>query len=155
MEINVGEKAPDFTLRAQDKSRVTLSQYRGKKVVLLFFPLAFTSVCTKELCTIRDELGDYNDLNAEVLAISVDSLYTLNKFRSAHNYNFPLLSDFNKDTSRSYGTLHEEFGLDMRGVSKRSVFVIDGMGVVRHKEILEIPSQIPDFEKVKETLAAI
>ncbi len=155
MEINIGEKAPDFTLRAHDKSEVSLNQFKGKKVVLLFFPLAFTGTCTKELCSMRDNLGDYNDLDAQVLAISVDSLYVLNQFREANDYNFPLLSDFNKQTIRSYGTLYETFALGMKGVAKRSVFVIDGTGILRHKEILDVPSELPDFEKVKEVLATI
>ena len=155
MELNVGEKAPDFTLRAHDKSEVTLCDLRGKKVVLVFFPLAFSSVCTKELCLLRDDLRSYDELDAEVLAISVDSLYTLNKFREEHNYDFRLLSDFNKETIRSYGALHEEFAYNMRGVSKRAVFVIDEGGIVRHKEILDVPVDMPDFEKVKDTLAII
>ena len=155
MEINIGEKAPDFTLRAHDKSEVSLSQFQGKKVVLLFFPLAFTGTCTKELCSMRDNLSEYNDLDAQVLAISVDSLFVLNQYREANDYNFPLLSDFNKQTIRSYGALHETFVLDMKGVAKRSVFVIDGVGILRHKEILDVPTELPDFEKVKEVLAAI
>ena len=114
MEVNVGERAPLFTLRAFDKSEVHLEDYQGKNVVLLFFPLAFSSVCTKELCLMRDELSAYNHLNTEVIAISVDSVYTLNKFREEFGYNFQLLSDFNKEVSRSYGALHEEFGLGMK-----------------------------------------
>ncbi len=155
MEINIDEKAPDFTLRAHDKSMVSLHDYRGQNVVLLFFPLAFTSVCTTELCSMRDHLADYEALNAKVFAISVDSLYTLKHFRETNRLNFPLLSDFNKETSRSYGTLHEEFGYGMKGVAKRSVFVIDGQGVIRHKEILEVPSELPNFDVVRDTLANI
>ncbi|MBK8506973.1 MAG: redoxin domain-containing protein [Saprospiraceae bacterium] len=154
MAVNIGERATLFTLRAPDKSEVHLNQYQGKKIVLLFFPLAFSSVCTKELCMMRDEMADYNALSAEVLAISVDALYSLNMFREKYGYNFSLLSDFNKEVSRSYGALHEEFGLGMRGVSKRAVFVIDKGGIIRHKEILDIPSQMPDFDKVKTVLAS-
>ena len=156
MEINIGEKAPDFTLRAHDKSEVTLSQFQGKKVVLLFFPLAFTGTCTKELCSMRDNLSEYNDLDAQVLAISVDSLFVLNQYREANDYNFPLLSDFNKQTIRSYGTLHETFVLDMKGVAKRSVFVIDGSREsYAIRKYSTLPTDLPDFEKVKEVLAAI
>ena len=154
MEVNIGERAPLFTLRAHDKSEVHLNQYQGKKVVLLFFPLAFSSVCTKELCLMRDEMADYNELDAEVLAISVDSLYSLNVFREKYGYNFSLLSDFNKEASRSYGALHEEFGHGMKGVSKRAVFVIDKGGIIRHKEILDNPGQMPDFDKVRSVLAS-
>jgi peroxiredoxin len=155
VEVNIGERAPLFTLRAQDKTEVHLNQYQDKHVVLLFFPLAFSSVCTKELCMMRDDLADYNELNAEVLAISVDSLYSLNVFREKYGYNFDLLSDFNKEVSRSYGALHEEFGLGMKGVSKRAVFVIDKGGTIRHKEILDNPGQMPDFDKVRTVLASI
>ena len=155
MEIKSGERAPLFSLRSYDKSEVSLEDFHGKNVILLFFPLAFSSVCTEELCLIRDELKDYEDLNAEVLAISVDSHYTLKKFREVYDYNFQLLSDFNKEVSRSYGAIHEEFGLGMKGVSKRAVFVLDKSGTIRYKEILDIPSQIPDFDKVKATLARI
>ncbi len=155
MEINVGEKAPNFALRAHDRSLVTLEQFRDKKVVLLFFPLAFTRTCTKELCSLRDDLQAYNELDAQILAISVDSLFVLDKFREEYGYNFPLLSDFNKEVCRSYGALHEEFALGIKGVAKRSVFVIDGSGSLRHKEIMENPSNLPDFQKVKDVLAAI
>ncbi len=155
MELGVGEKAPDFALRSHDKSRVTLGQFQGRKVVLVFFPLAFSSVCTAELCSLRDELADYDALDAEVLAISVDSLYALRKFREEQGYNFTLLSDFNKEAARSYGTLQEDFGLDMKGVAKRSVFVIDGQGILQHKEIMPVPNLVPDFAKVKEVLATI
>ncbi len=155
MEIKSGERAPLFSLRAYDKSEVSLEQFHGKNVVLFFFPLAFSSVCTEELCLIRDGLRDYNNLDAEVLAISVDSLYTLKKFREVYDCNFQLLSDFNKEVSRSYGAIHEEFGLGMKGVSKRAVFVIDKSGTIRHREVLDIPSQLPDFAQVKATLASI
>lgn len=152
MNIQTGEKAPLFTLRDQDKTEVSLESFRGQSVVLVFFPLAFSSVCTQELCMLRDELKDYESLDAQILGISVDSLYALRAFKQAQGYNFPLLSDFNKETSRSYDTLHEEFGLGMRGVSKRSVFVIDKNGVIQHSEVLDIPSEMPNFELVKEKL---
>lgn len=155
MEVLIGEKAPLFSLRDEAKNEVSLEQLRGKPVVLVFFPLAFSSVCTEELCIIRDDLKAFNDLDARVLAISVDSLYALKEFKQQKGYNFPLLSDFNKETSRSYGALHEEFAYGMKGVAKRSVFVIDPAGMIRYKEILDIPSEMPNFAKVKETLSAL
>jgi peroxiredoxin len=155
VEVNIGEKAPLFSLRSFDKSEVCLDQYQGKNVVLLFFPLAFSSVCTKELCQVRDEFPDFQALHAEVIALSVDSLYTLNKFREMHGITFNLLSDFNKEVSRSYGALHEDFGLGMKGVSKRAVFIIDKNGMIHHKEILETPGEMPDFNKVRKILAEI
>lgn len=155
MSVKVGEKAPNFKLRATDKSEVSLEDYKGKNVVLLFFPLAFTGVCTTELCTMRDDIGTYEGLDAQVLAVSVDSLFTLEQFKNRENYNFPLLSDFNKTVSRAYSALYENFVLDMKGVSKRSAFVIDKEGVVRYAEVLESAGDLPNFEAVKETLSSL
>ena len=155
MAVTVGEKAPNFTLPTTDKSQVSLSNYEGKNVVLLFFPLAFTGVCTKELCSMRDDIGSYQNLDAEILAVSVDSPFTLGKFKEEQNLNFPLLSDFNKTASRAYGALYEEFVLGMRGVSKRSAFVIDKDGKVRYAEVLETATDLPDFEAVKSTLTEL
>ena len=152
MEINVGDKAPNFTLRNTEKAEVSLENYKGKNVVLLFFPLAFTGVCTTELCTMRDDIATYSGLNAEILAVSVDSLFTLEQFKKAENYNFTLLSDFNKNVSRAYGSLYEDFVLDMKGVSKRSAFVIDKEGVIKYAEVLESAGDLPNFEAVKNTL---
>lgn len=155
MSIKKGDKGPLFTLYDSDKQEVNLSDYKGKSVVLLFFPLAFTGVCTDELCSVRDEKKAYDDLNAEVLALSVDSLFTLEQFKKAQGYNFKLLSDFNKEVSRAYGSLYEEFVLGMRGVSKRSAFVIDPTGVVRYAEVLDNAGEIPNFASIKAALEKI
>lgn len=155
MEITVGTKAPNFTLRNSDKAEVSLEDYKGKNVVLLFFPLAFTGVCTTELCTMRDDIATYEGLNAEVLAVSVDSLFTLEQFKKAENYNFQLLSDFNKNVSLAYGALYEDFVLDMKGVSKRSAFVIDKEGIIQYAEVLESAGDLPNFEAVKAALAKL
>ena len=155
MSVKVGEKAPNFKLRATDKTEVSLEDYRGKNVVLLFFPLAFTGTCTVELCSMRDDIGSYEGLDAQVLAVSVDSLFTLEQFKNQQNYNFPLLSDFNKSTSRAYGSFYEDFVLDMKGVSKRSAFVIDKEGTVRYAEVLDVATDIPNFDAVKETLSSL
>lgn len=153
MALKIGDKAPEFTLRNTEKEEVSLSDYSGKNVVLLFFPLAFTGVCTTELCTMRDDIGNYNDMNAEVLAVSVDSLFSLGKFKAEQSLNFPLLSDFNKTTASAYGCLYEEFVLDMKGVAKRSAFVIDKAGTIRYAEVLESAGDLPNFESIKATLA--
>lgn len=153
MSVKVGDKAPLFKLHASDKSEVSLEDYKGKNVVLLFFPLAFTGVCTTELCTMRDDIANYNDMDAEILAISVDSLFSLDKFKQEQNLNFPLLSDFNKEVSRSYGSLYEEFVLGMRGVSKRSAFVIDKEGTIKYAEVLESAGDLPNFDSIKAALA--
>ena len=153
--LNPGDKAPDFALRASDKSLVKLSDQRGQNVVLLFFPFAFTGVCTKELCYMRDSLAEYEGLDARIMAISVDSPYTLAKWREEEKFNFPLLSDFNKTVSKKYDTIYKEFGLGLKGVSKRSAFVIDRQGIVRYAEVLENAGELPDFEAVRQTLAAL
>ena len=156
MAIKKGDSAPDFTLVADDKSEVTLSDYEGQQnVVLLFFPLAFTGVCTQELCQMRDAFADYRDTNAQILAVSVDSPFTLEKFKESQNYNFPLLSDFNKEVSRAYDSLYENFVFGMKGVSKRSAFVIDKSGTVRHAEVLENAGEMPNFEAVRKTLSQL
>lgn len=155
MAIQVGQQAPAFSLYDSDKQEVNLSDYKGKNVVLLFFPLAFTSVCTAELCSLRDNISAYNGLNAQVLAVSVDSLFTLDKFRKEQNLNFPLLSDFNKEVSEAYGSLYEKFGFGMKGVSKRSAFVIDKEGVVQYAEVLEDAGKMPDLEAVQQALTKL
>ena len=155
MVINVGDKAPAFSMFNTQKEKVNLSDFEGKNVVLLFFPLAFSSICTKELCTMRDNLSQYESLNAQVLATSVDSLYALGKFKLEQNLNFPLLSDFNREVCRAYGALHESFGYEMKGVAKRSAFVIDAQGYVRYEEVLDIPSDLPNFELIEKTLEEI
>lgn len=155
MSVKVGEKAPVFTLFSSDKEQVTLENYKGKNVVLLFFPMAFTSVCTTELCTMRDDLSYYGGLNAEVLGVSVDSPFTLNRFKEEQKLNFPLLSDFNKEVSRAYGSLYEEFVFGMKGVSKRSAFVIDKDGTVRYAEVLESAGDLPNFVAIKQALSQL
>lgn len=155
MAVQVGDKAPGFTLYSSEKKEVSLEDFQGQNVVLLFFPLAFTGVCTTELCSIRDNIGDYEKLDAQILAISVDSLFTLGKFKEEQSYNFPLLSDFNKEVARSYNALYEEFVLGMQGVAKRSAFVIDKEGDIRYAEVLESAGDIPNFNAVKETLSGL
>ncbi len=155
MSLQIGQAAPQFTLWSHDKQQVSLAGQRGKNVVLLFFPLAFTGVCTKELCSVRDTMNIYDGLNATVFGISVDSIHVLNKFRTEQNLNFTLLSDFNKTTSTAYGSIYENFFNDMKGVSKRSAFVIDGEGVVRYAEVLENALEVPNFDAIKECLKSL
>ncbi|MCG8321011.1 MAG: redoxin domain-containing protein [Cytophagales bacterium] len=153
MALNIGDTAPSFTLFDTDKNQVKLEDYHGKNLVVLFFPAAFTSVCTTELCSIRDNIGDYNSLNAEVVAISIDTPFTLGKFKEEQNLNFPLLSDFNKEVSKAYGAQYDEFVLGMKGVAKRSAFVIDSQGKIKYAEVLEDATKLPDFEAVKATIS--
>jgi glutaredoxin-dependent peroxiredoxin len=155
MNIEIGQPAPDFTLYDSTKNKTTLSDMKGQNVLLLFFPLAFTSTCTAELCSVRDNISFYNNVNAKVFGISVDSLYTLAKYKADQNLNFTLLSDFNKDVSSLYGSLYEMFGYNMRGVSKRSAFVIDKDGIVRYAEVLENASEQPSFKNITLTLEGL
>lgn len=155
MKIEVGHTAPDFTLYDSEKNKVTLSELKGQNVLILFFPLAFTSTCTKELCTVRDNISLYNNVNAKVLGISVDSLHTLAKYKAEQKLNFTLLSDFNKDVSAAYGSLYEIFGYNMKGVSKRSAFVIDKAGIIQYAEVLENASELPNFAKINQTLSIL
>jgi len=155
MAIQIGQPAPDFTLFDDNKQKVTLSEQKGKNVVLLFFPMAFTGVCTKELCGIRDNMNIYSGLDAVVFGISVDTVPTLAKFKAEQNYNFSLLSDFNKEVSAAYGALYETFAFDMKGVSKRSAFVLDKEGTVRYAEVLEVAGDVPNFDAVQACLKSL
>ena len=155
MSIQVGQAAPDFTLFDSDKKQVTLSEQKGNKVLLLFFPQAFTGVCTKELCSVRDNIATYNDTNAKVFGISVDSVFTLAKFKEEQQFNFPLLSDFNKEVSEAYNCLYKDWILNMKGVSIRSAFIIDKSVIIQYAEVLESAGDVPDFEKINTVLSRL
>jgi peroxiredoxin len=154
MSLQQGQTAPDFTLFDSDKNKITLSELRGSKVLLLFFPMAFTSVCTAELCATRDNIALYNGANAKVFGISVDSVFTLAKFKEEQSLNFPLLSDFNKEVSKAYNSLYDTFAFEMKGVSKRSAFLIDETGIIQYAEVLENAGEQPNFGAIQEHLAA-
>jgi peroxiredoxin len=149
MALQIGDEAPDFTLFDSDKNEFSLSELRGNNVLLLFFPLAFTSVCTAELCSVRDNLRMYEQLDVRPIGISVDSLYTLAKFKAEQKINFPLLSDFNKEVSKTYGALYEMFGFGMKGVSKRAAFLIDREGIIEYAEVLDNAGLQPDFVAIQ------
>lgn len=155
MNIQVGQAAPNFSLFDSDKNKISLANQKGKNVLLLFFPQAFTGVCTAELCSIRDNISIYNNTDATVFGISVDSIFTLGKFKLEQNYNFPLLSDFNKEVSTAYGAVYENWIFDMKGVSKRSAFLIDKEGIIRYAEVLESAGDLPNFEAIQNTLKNI
>lgn len=155
MALKPGDKAPAFKLYASDRSEISLDNYNGKNVVILFFPMAFSGVCTKELCAVRDDIGNYQNMDAEVLGISVDTVPTLAKFKEDQKLNMTLLSDFNKEVSRAYDAFYEEFVLGMKGVARRAAFVIDREGIVRYAEVLESAGDLPNFEAVKKTLGEL
>ncbi len=150
--LQPGDKAPLFSLFDTEKKQISLKDYEGQNVLILFFPLAFTSVCTTELCSVRDNFSKYEKLNTAVLGISVDSLFTLKKYKEDQSLNFPLLSDFNKTASTDYDTIYETFGFDMKGVSKRSAFLVDKQGTIQYAEVLESADKIPDFTAIEEAL---
>ena len=154
MAVDVGSKAPDFTLTNQDRQPVKLSEQKGKPVVLAFFPAAFSSVCTKELCTFRDAMARLNSAQAQVYGISVDTFFTLKAFQDAQGYNFPLLSDFNKQAIRDFGVFNEDM-IGLKGIAKRAVFVIDKDGIVRHKEVLDDARNEPNYDAVFKSLASL
>jgi peroxiredoxin len=138
----------------QDREAVTLSGLKGRPVVLAFFPAAFSSVCTKELCTFQDGLARLNEAQAQVYGISVDTFFALKAFQEAQKLTFPLLSDFNKETIRSYGVFNEDM-IGLKGIAKRSVFVIDKEGVVRYSEVLDDARNEPDYDKVMAMVGSI
>jgi peroxiredoxin len=154
MSVDVGSKAPDFTLTNQDRQPVTLSQLKGKPVVLAFFPAAFSSVCQKELCTFRDSMAQLAKANAQVFGVSVDTFFTLKAFHDQQQLTFPLLSDFNKQAIRDYGVFNEDM-IGLKGIAKRAVFVIDKDGIVRHREVLDDARNEPNYEQVYSTLASL
>ncbi len=156
MALKVADKAPDFTLFNQDGEPVSLSSFKGKNVVVLFFPAANTGACTKEMCTFRDELKVYENLNAQVLGISVDTHFALKMFHEKNNYNFPLLSDFNKKVIKDYDVVLDVFvpgKFDYFNTAKRAAFVVDDKGNIKHIEVLANPGDQPNFEMVKKALA--
>lgn len=157
MAIKIGDKAPVFTLFETRDHAISLQDYVGRKnVLLLFFPLAFTSTCTKELCSVRDEIGKYNNETTEVIGISVDSVYTLKKYKEEQHLNYPLISDFNRDVSKRYETIYDSFGLmEMKGVSKRSAFIIDKKGIIQYAQVLDNAGEVPDFAQIDKKLAEL
>ncbi len=155
MSLQKGDKAPSFTLYNSDKKKVSLEDFKGKNLIIHFYPAAFTGVCTAQLCTMRDNIEYYTKLNAAVVGISVDSVFTLGKFKAEQNYSFDLLSDFNKETIRDYGVYFENFVFGMKGVASRAAFVIDKEGIVQYAEVLDNPGNLPDFVAIKATLEAL
>lgn len=156
MALKIGDKAPDFTLFNQDGEPVSLSSFKGKNVVVLFFPAANTGACTTEMCTFRDELKEYESLNAQLLGISVDTHFALKMFHEKNNYNFPLLSDFNKKVIKDYDVVLDVFvpgKFDYFNTAKRAAFVVDQNGLVKYFEILANVGGQPDFVAIKKALA--
>jgi peroxiredoxin len=158
MALNIGDRAPEFKLNDQDAKAVSLSEFKGKNVVVLFFPFANTSVCTTEMSLIRDNINKFDSINAQVLGISVDSPFALKMWAEKNNFNFTLLSDFNKEVSPLYDSLYDVFApgkFDYKGVSKRSAFVVDKNGIVKYVEICESPGNQPDYQAIEDVLKSL
>jgi glutaredoxin-dependent peroxiredoxin len=161
MATTIGNKATEFTLKSKNQTGeikdISLKDYKDKNLVILFYPLSFTGVCTTEMCSVSEGFEFYSKLNAEVIGISVDSVFTQESWAKQNGITIPLLSDFNKEVCAKYGTLYPDGGfvLGMNGVSKRAAFIVDKEGIIRYAEVLEDAGQLPNFEKIKEVLKSL
>ena len=155
MSVDVGSKAPDFTLMDQNRSPVTLSAaLQNGPVVLAFVPAAFSSVCQSELCTFRDSIATLSASQGQVFGISTDTFFTLKAWADQQGFNFPLLSDYNKDVIRRYGVVNPDM-IGLKDIAKRAVFVIDRDGIVRHREVLDDARNEPNYGAVRSALASL
>jgi len=161
MSLKIGDLAPDFKLFSKNTTgepkEFSLSDYKGKNVVVLFYPLAFTGVCTTEMCTVSEGFEQYENLNAVVLGISADSIFSQEAWAKANKITIPLLSDFNSEVMTKYGTRYPDGGfvLGLNGVSKRAAFIVDKNGKIAYTEVLENAGELPNFEKIKEVLKTL
>ncbi len=147
--VEVGDDAPDFRMVNSSNEWVTGSEHRGSKVVLAFFPAAFTGVCTTEMCTFQDSLSKLNDANATIYGVSVDSRFSSAAFRAANDIQFEILSDYDRTTARSYGIALEDFaGMPGYTACQRSVFIVDEEGNVSYKWVAENPGIEPNYDEV-------
>ncbi|HEV8539277.1 MAG TPA: peroxiredoxin [Bacteroidota bacterium] len=156
MAIKVGDKAPEFNLPDIDKKERTLGEFLGKKTLLAFFPGAFTGVCTKEMCTLRDSMSNFSSMNAQIVGISVDSPFANKGFSTANQLTYPLLSDYTRAVSRQYCGLYEDFaGLKGYTAAKRSTFILDKNGIVKYAWVSETnPGAEPPYDEIAKALAA-
>ena len=153
MSVDVNQRIPDFQLHDQDRKLRSLKDFQGRKIVLAFFPGAFTGVCTKEMCTFRDSLAN---LPGDLVAVSVNDPFTNKAFADANRLQFPILSDYEREVVRKLNIFHNDFaGLKGYVAAKRSVFILDKNGGVRYKWVSEDPSKEPNYEEVKAHLAKI
>jgi peroxiredoxin len=151
----VGDTAPDFTLTNQDRTPVTLSEELKKgPVVLAFFPAAFSGTCTKEMCTFRDSMSQFNGVSANVLGISTDTFFSLKAWADDERLTFPLLSDYNKTVINEYGVVNPDM-IGLKNIAKRATFVIDRSGTIRYREVLDDARNEPDYGKIRQALSAL
>ena len=158
MTLKIGDTAPDFKLFSKNTTgepkEFALADFKGKNLVILFYPLSYTGVCTKEMCSVSEGFEFYTNLGAAVVGISVDSIFAQEAWAKENKITFPLLSDFNSEVSAKYGTKYPDGGfvLGMNGVSKRAAFVVDKEGKIAYAEVLEDAGQLPNFEAIKAAL---
>ena len=156
MAVKKGDKAPDFTLYDTERKPRSLSEFLGKKTVLAFYPGAFTGVCTKEMCNIRDAVAALGSLDAQVVGVSVDSPFANKSFADQNRLGFPLLSDFTREVSSKYCGLYDGFaGLKGYTAAKRSVYVLDPQGIVRYEWVTDNPGVEPNYEEIKQSLSSL
>lgn len=159
MALKIGDKAPDFTLPSftpsADVTNISLNSYKGKNVVILFFPMAFTGVCTTEMCTMSDNFNVYQGMNAEILGISTDGTFVQKAFAEKNGIKIPLLSDFNKEVIRLYDVVQPEFAHGQKETSQRAVYLIDKDGVVKYVEVTENPGVQVNFDALKNAAAGL
>ena len=153
--MNIGDVAPHIVLYDTDRKQVNLSDFLGQRVILLFFPAAWTGMCTAEMCAVSDDLTFYQSLKCTIFGISVDTPFALKRFKEDKNIKFALLSDFNKNVIRAYEVYREDFVCDLHGVANRAVFIIGSDGTIQYREILELPGIMPDFDAAKRALETI
>ena len=152
----VGSKAPDFKLPDPDLNMKSLEDYRGKKLILAFFPAAMSPVCTKEMCSFRDSFQEMNNVGAQVVAVSIDGPFANKQFTEMHGLNFPVLSDYARDAVKKYGVLMPDLlHVKRYNAAKRSVFVIDPDGIVKYKWVSDNPLVEPDYEDIKQVIKTI
>ena len=153
---NLNEIAPDFNLKNTEKNNIALSSYKGKTVVLAFYPGAFTGVCDTEMCSLRDSMNSFNDLNATVLGISVDSPWANAEFAKKYEINFNLLSDYNRDVSKAYDMIFNGLGgLEGYECSNRGIIIIDGQGLIQYRWVAENPGVEPNYSEIIEKVKSL
>ncbi len=152
MALSVGTKAPDFKLFNTEKKEVSLADFKGKNLVIQFFPAAFTGVCTKQMCATRDDVSFFDNMNASAIGVSVDSPFALKEFKEKNKINFDLLADTNKELINAYDMVLENFTLGMKNVANRGVIVLDKEGVVRYTETTANPGEQVNFEALNAAL---
>ncbi len=155
MTLQKGNPAPAFTLFNTEKQAVSLADFKGKNLIIHFFPQAFTGTCIEQLCTVRDAISLYHNDKVDVVAISVDSAFSLGKFKELQNLNFTLLSDFNREVVPNYSGFYEKFAMGMKGVARRAAYVVDAEGIIQYAQVLETPPELPDFNAINETLKTL